>query len=269
MERRNIIVISSIFVLLSLIPLFGIQRCSSDKTIDIANDYKVDEKEKLVRDAKRLLALRQYKGKYIRLLPIFDDEIVEGKKGEYYECIIGEPEQGGKTFYKDITFKAGRYILNDHDKSVFHEAIQAIQDTILTGIIENAGKDYEIYIQGSADSLGHNNFRRSKKPLPDEGAFPYSYPQGGIFQIHPHVTTQQSYIFSINTVPKKIFPDTLRNEDLPNCRAYFIQQAVLSLKNIKKDKVHLLDGSVSTRISATDRKVRITLFVPYLLKDTN
>jgi hypothetical protein len=112
---------------------------------------------------------------------------------------------------------------------------------------------------GSADALGSKTFRRRREPISDE-AKTIKFPENGKVSGFVKATTSQTYDYQGVSVDTLSLPNPFSNHYLPNYRAFFMHY-VLATQGIPKKTMHILDGSVTTRISPSDRRVSLILCV--------
>lgn len=207
-----------------------------------------------------VLKLRKTKGKYFDIRPILDDEIVHGEQGSHYEVVIGERvgvSVNTQDTLKVIHFGSGRYILNEHDNKIFEKAIKEISDSVLTLLKDKI--PYRLFLVGSADALGSKTFKRERKPFKDE-LRRIPFPSNGKISGFVKATTSQTYDYQGVSVDTLSLPNPFSNYHLPNYRAFFMHY-VLATQGIPKETMHILDGSVTTRVSPSDRRVSFILCV--------
>ena len=160
---------------------------------------------------------------------------------------------------KLLLFKQGEYIINNEQfLNKFNSSmIQFCRDVISILIKEN--RDYEIYIIGSADKLGNNDFRGTLS-LIDHDKYKtitlFDNKSGFQFKYKPNTYTT---------------PNPFFNKDLPNLRARHIE-IVFNNRVFERQfrrttgesldgKIHILNGRVSSEIAAKDRSARLILYI--------
>ncbi|MEM9273001.1 MAG: hypothetical protein AAGA80_08575 [Cyanobacteria bacterium P01_F01_bin.143] len=182
---------------------------------------------------------------HYRTTKIPDDEIVQGKKGDYYWIDIKDAET-----LEILLFEAGRYKIGGLNRR-FGESIQSFySDTIEP--IKNNGKNWDLFLQGSADYLGHENFQGELK---DVDCQPEDFRS---ISVHPPIQKDSTDLYSIKSIDKPIQNTMYKNEHLPNLRARFMQCKLQQIYDLKSE---ILDGYVKDLIGEEYRNVYLILFI--------
>lgn len=218
----------------------------SDKYQDIKDEvgklkyeigYPNERTQQLVKELK--------KGKstpYYNLSRFNDNELVENKKGIYFEIEFKEPELE-KTLYFDIE----QYVIDKWDK-IYKKAITKFDQDVTRILDQDNFVKYQFFIRGSADIDVGNDL---DKPLLKE----YDFREFEILKMK-----KNERIYSADSYIHQIGP-TYDNDELPNLRAQFIKTVLVKNYERRRKKVHILDGAVTKNEEPIDRNVRILLFV--------
>lgn len=175
----------------------------------------------------------------IKRLPT--NELVKDKIGKYYLIDLQSPKFGQK-----ILFEAGRYTINStQDK--FVNCLNVFVDSVYSYL--NCGYQAEIFVKGSADFLGQDNFQSDLNPK-------YSYNEG--FTQFPYLPQVDESLW----LSKPKFYEVSKvynNSDLPNLRGRFIQYTFeKAFQDLPKPEI--LEGSVERKISAGLRNAYLILY---------
>jgi hypothetical protein len=209
---------------------------SSDRSDILSDDIcskviqKVKKIEKLISELDNEIKTDNYE-----IIPSSDNEIIKDKKGKYYIVDLKDAD------YKEkIKFLNAKYIINDFD-SKFQKAVLAFKNEVFDEL--NKGKKAELYIKGSANIIPYYG-RQSPG---------YSYNKIRYF-VKIQNTEQFSAIFGQDILTKNI-----SNNDLPNLRAKFVQEKLSEV--FMYNTPIILQGSVTTRASDSDRNVTLLMFI--------
>jgi len=172
--------------------------------------------------------------------------VVKDLEGYYWVIDIRDVKTG-----EILRFKTGEYTIDDFDKK-FRDSLAKFTGRILRELIPK-NIEYRIFIKGSADILGHDTFQRKFESS-------YEFKKVDVYQGVDRMAKYryryiQKYITDSITEP-------IRNGDLPNLRAKFMQ---LKLNEVYPELkgTTILDGDVEDRLGQEYRNVLILLFVDW------
>lgn len=172
--------------------------------------------------------------------------LVKGKEGSYY--IIDLINIRTK---KVIYFEAGKYTISDFDRD-FGDGLSDFAEKVIS-ILKKENLDYELFIMGSADVLGHLSFSSPVNPA-------YKYETIDFFK---KIENEKS-IF-ISEIGTQKVPNIFRNEHLPNLRASFIKEKISTFFKAAEGNYTesiLLEGRVTSNTNVLDRNITIYLYLP-------
>ena len=170
----------------------------------------------------------------VQVLP--SDELISGQKGKYYLVDLKNADAGEKFF-----FPAGKYTLG-RSNPAFARALSGFVNGVLDKLEGNTR--YSIFVRGSADNVPfRGRMERDNK-----------------FEEVRYLREVSSDTFGPAT-GRHTFTRTIRNNDLPNLRAAFLQRVVSTAYPVKPPVV--LEGEVTGKRDAEDRNVSLVLFVDW------
>ena len=201
--------------------------CSIPKKKSIAESLKVPIK----------LNGRNYKSIYLK-----HPEIVKGYRGKYFILDLYDYE------YKErINFQKGKYIIQNFDP--YLESMAEFHEKVVGVLRENSlANEFKIFIKGSADILGDDEYK-------------FSYTPGFKFDSVCFFTQLRKSTFLFTSIEEcKSFDLPLYNQDLPNLRALFLKEKFTNIFD-PLDEPIILDGKVTSKISAEDRNATLLMFL--------
>lgn len=207
------------------------------------NERTIEELNRATAQYNKLLEQIKYgkSTKHYDVTRIREPEVVISKRGLYFAVDIKNPQNE-----KIIYFDEGLYYINMFDTHYLKSLSEFDKDIL--SIIRSARKSYEIFIRGSADASS-NNFQKPLNPL-------YNFSTISILR---RSSNQVQYEFE---EVSKTIGSHFGNIDLPNLRAQFIYNQLNTDAIIyPKDKLHILDGTVTPKTNPMDRNVRIYLYL--------
>lgn len=185
-----------------------------------------------------------YETESFRIRRNLNDEYIEFNKGKYYFIDINNIKT-----QKVLKFKPGEYVI-DSVYEGYHKPILDFYDLVVSEIVRY-GEDYQIFIKGSADKSADKTFERKFDPR--------FKPLGGKIKYYIKIYNQKSKFKP--EFEETIITEPIRNEDLPNLRATFLQAVLRDNFNYIKEAI-LLDGGVSDRVHEEDISATLILFWP-------
>lgn len=182
------------------------------------------------------MAVRMNEPSYaIELHP--DNEMIKGRRGKYYAIDLKDAEAGIR-----FQFEGGRYVL-DRRSDAFRSALNKFLADIVTKLQGNVS--YDLLVRGSADITAFRNTRQL------EPSFPY--------QRIKYMTAIPGGDRYSTVLGEQLIGQNIRNEDLPNLRAAFLQDLIG--KNYPVQPPIVLEGAVTKKADNNDRNAEIFLFV--------
>ncbi len=205
--------------------------------IEGSSRKKIQTLEQLIGDLK---AGRQTK--YYNVVRMPDREVVKGKIGLYFNIDFKNPYSE-----KILYFEEGLYYIDIFERS-YQQSLTEFDKEVLK-IIRKSTKEYEIFVRGSAD-YSSSNFSKHLNEY-------YNYKNITFLK---KSSNQIQYEFNEHI---ENVTNPYNNSNLPNLRAQFIIDKMNKYDDIKfsKNKLHILDGTVTKRVNQEDRNVRIILYV--------
>lgn len=168
--------------------------------------------------------------------PLPDVELVTGLKGRYYTVDVKNAESG-----VTYVFESGRYTL-PQGSAEFRRSVNAFMSDVVAKI--DGKRPFQLYVRGSADRLSYI------------GRFEPGYEFREI-----------SYLANLGGARYAAEPSVMwidgvvRNRELPNLRAAFLQSVVGEA--FPKKPPQILEGIVAPRREAASRNAELILFVDW------
>lgn len=192
----------------------------------------------------QISAGRPLEGQYYKASLDPTHTVVKGVEGITYDVDLrtGPGDQA-----TSLLFTVGDYTKEWTED--FRRAMSEVQQTVIKPLTDG-GTPYTIFLHGTADSA-KTGFHR--------GLVGASSVQISYYPNDPDYLKQDPNYDSrfLPELKSKTVPHTYQNEDLPNLRAWFIQQ---KLGDLKIDSF-ILNGKVLPNGNETDRKVRLLLCI--------
>ena len=162
-------------------------------------------------------------------------EMVNGKKGHYYNINLKNPADG-----KGYKFASASY-----SQVTPEAAFKATLDKVMANIkgALDGRRDYQLYVRGKASAGRYNG-----KLAPG-----YEYTDMKVLEQPAGSSNYQDALVDRKYGPK------ITNDDLPNLRAAYLQEYIA--KNYEVKKPVILDGKVSKSKKASKQAVSVMLFV--------
>ena len=212
-------------------------------TLGLYDDWIKDFFEK--RSVKDRIPI-PYAGKGYDMSLMQGDELVAGLKGTYWKVNIRDSRTN-----KYVYFDPGRYEL---DFDIIKASVAEFCEKVVSVIKRSANSvdDYQIFVRGSADHLGHKNFKKNIDGNVDHYEIEY-YP----------LVKGKNNLYGRNSITKEIGP-LYENVDLPDLRANFLKDHLDDLCQF--DSFKILEGTVSDVESKRDRNVCLMLYVSNVIE---
>jgi hypothetical protein len=156
--------------------------------------------------------------------------------------------QGIKHIRKKVMFPSGTCTLDARSNQALKNASNEIEKHVKR-YLDGQKKMYQFYVYGSADVAGNNSFKLFQKDI--KIPFPIGIPKSMI------VYSYAGGAWAKYNAKEFLLNDPITNKDLPNYRALFALQILNFNPVIKKLDIHVLDGSVTSRVDSTDRNFKI------------
>ncbi|MCF8246869.1 MAG: hypothetical protein K9J37_06430 [Saprospiraceae bacterium] len=173
-----------------------------------------------------------------------DDEVVEGKKGRYFEVQLKDADKNVK-----LLFGPGEYFLSKADfRKKYGSTIGAFVTEALQALKKTDQEKVKLYIQGGADIVGQETFSGNL----DEQ---YLYRE---IKVLPMKADGER--FGAMKVTKQTPEQNFRNPHLPNLRAQYLKEMILVYS--KKFDPIVLEGVVKDFKDEGERNAIIYLFFP-------
>jgi hypothetical protein len=165
-----------------------------------------------------------------------DKELVRGRQGRYYVVDMKNATSGIRYY-----FSGGKYVL-----SAGNQEFRTSLNTFVADILSKfEGKvRYDLFVRGTADGK------------PYEGRFEPGYE----FRSIKFVRSLGGDKYGVETGQRDV-ADTVRNSDLPDLRAAFMQRLIADAYPLKKPII--LEGTVTAKTDDKDRNAELILFVDW------
>jgi hypothetical protein len=192
-----------------------------------------DSAPKTIEALRGLLATPVERAGY-RIKPLDEAELIAGQRGTYYTVEIKDLETSAP-----FLFGSARYTFPDGTLE-FRRALTTFMSDIIAPL--EGSKPYQLYVRGRADRLNYVGRLEPSHP----------YREIDILKVGPG----QRY-----TAPAVSFKvdDVIRNRDLPNLRAAFLQSVIGEA--YPKAVPDILDGIIASRREDAQRNAELILFV--------
>lgn len=165
-----------------------------------------------------------------------DRELVRGRPGRYYVVDLKNAASGVRYY-----FSGGKYVL-----SASNQDFRASLNTFIGDILAKfEGKvRYELYVRGSADG---QPYAGQAEPGYEFRSIKYIRNLGG-----------DKYGMDVG---ERVITAQVRNEDLPDLRAAFMQKIIADAYPVKTPKI--LEGTVTAKTNDKDRSAELIMFVDW------
>lgn len=165
-----------------------------------------------------------------------DRELVSGRPGRYYVVDLKNAASGVRYY-----FSGGKYVL-----SASNQDFRASLNTFIGDILAKfEGKvRYELYVRGSADG----------KPYAGQAEPGYE------FRSIKYIRNLGGDKYGLD-MGERIITAQVRNEDLPDLRAAFMQKIISDAYPVKSPKI--LEGTVTSKTNDKDRSAELIMFVDW------
>ena len=195
---------------------------------------RTDQTRELMRLKEKMAARLSTPNYDVEVYP--DKELIRGRQGRYYVVDMKNAASGIRYF-----FDGGKYTLARGNQE-FRSSLNAFVGDILSKFEGNVR--YDLYVRGSAD----------QKPYAGR------FEPGNEFHNIRYVRNLGGDKYGLETSERRIV-DTVRNQDLPDLRAAFMQKLVADNYPLKTPII--LEGAVSPKTDDRDRNVELILFVDW------
>lgn len=173
-----------------------------------------------------------------------DDEVVEGQKGRYFEVKLKDANKNVK-----LLFGPGQYCMTKSEfRKKYGSTIGSFVTEALHAMKKGNQEKVKIFIQGSADIVGHKTF---------SGKLDKTFLYENINVLPLKADTEK---FSNAPISKNIPRQNFRNNHLPDLRAQYLKE-MIKIYSKKFDPV-VLEGVVKDFKDEAERNAIIYLYFP-------